>query len=331
MNSSKQESSHMTFLFTVVIILLVIITIVFLHNRTSTSIVPANPALSFSATPTPYSLPIKVSKSSPKFVVILQQLFRKRVELTDPTGIMETGQILAENEYFDLYAENDVLPVDAEWWQKESKEVYEYVSKRLDSTNPDRIAVIFVSPQSRICAPRGTTFFEQQPIIVIFADQETGKEQISAVFAHELGHVLVHQKYQNLNDLILDEGMATWAAGIYWDEWQGADFDFTVRTYLADGTYLPLYQNYYLDKAYDNKSSDCLLHRDILLTETACFLDYLIQKYGTDHLSMLLETQQPEQQNDHKIVYPSDFKDIYGLEFNQLEYEWLKSLLQPNQ
>lgn len=244
---------------------------------------------------------------------------------------METGQILAENKYFEFFGENDVLPVDLEWWQNESKEVYQYVSKRLDSTIPDRIAVIFVSPQSRICAPRGTTFFEQQPIIVIYADQDTGKEQILAVLAHELGHVLVHQKNQNLSDLILDEGMATWAAGVYWAEWQGADFDSAVRSFIADETYLPLTENYYLDKAYNDKSPDCLVHRDILLTETASFLDYLIQEYGFDQLSTLLNTKQPEQHNDHKLVYPSDFKDIYGLDFNQLEYEWLKTLFQSNQ
>ena len=245
---------------------------------------------------------------------------------------METGRILAENGYFEFYGENDNLPVDAEWWQNESKEVYEYVSKRLDSTIPDRLAVIFVSPQSRIYAPRGTTFFEQQPIIVIYADQETGKKQISAVFAHELGHVLVHQKYQNLNDLILDEGMATWAAGLYWDEWQGADFDSAVRSFITDKTYLPLTENYYLDKAYDNNSPNCLIHRDILLTETASFLDYLIRQYGIDRLSKLMNTKKPEFQNGQKsYYYPSDFLDVYNLEFNQLEYEWLKTLFQSIQ
>ena len=67
------------------------------------------------------------------------------------------------------------------------------------------------------------------------------------------------------------------------------------------------------------------------MTETASFLDYLIQQFGIDRLSTLLNSQQPEQQNSPKVVYPSDFKNVYGMEFNQLEYKWLKTLLQTNQ
>ena len=86
-----------------------------------------------------------------------------------------------------------------------------------------------------------------------------------------------------------------------------------------------------VDKAFDYKSPNCLIHRDILLTETASFLDYLIQHYSADQFSKLLNTKQPEYHNDQKVLYPSDFQDVYDLEFNQLEYNWLKSLFQTSQ
>ena len=287
--------------------------------------------ISFAATPTPYSLPTQAYDSPSYFTTVLGQLLDKREQYLDPSQITKDGQQQTENENFVLYSIDGFLPVDVQWWQEESQQVYEYVSKRVDETVSQRIIVTFVPPKGGNCAPRGTTFHEQPPVILVFANQDTPKEQLLAVLAHELGHVLIHKKYENLSDIALTEGMATWAAGDYWRGWKGADFNSGVRSFVENNTYLPLFQNYYLERAYDDKSPDCITHRDILLTETASFLDYLIQNYGTKQLSSLFDMQQPELKNDQRVVYPPGFKDVYGLEFNQLEYEWLKSLLQPSQ
>jgi hypothetical protein len=285
------------------------------------------PDLSFAATPTPQPLRTLAKESPSYFRTVLRQIFRRRGPSVDPFEILN-GQRQAEGEYLDLYTVNGYLPVDVKWWQKESKQVYEYVARRLDATAAQKAIVAFVPPKLGNCAPRGTTYHEQQPVIVIFADQSTSKQQIVAVLAHEIGHVLIHQKYEKLSDTALNEGMATWAAADYWKAWKGADFDSVVRSFIKDKTYLPLFQNYYLEKAYDEDSPDCITHRDILMSEMASFLEYLIQKDGTEKLSALFDMPQPEVTGARGIFYPPRFKMVYGLEFNQLEYGWLGSLLQ---
>lgn len=322
-----QKPSRKTVLYASIIVLSAIITIVLFRNRNDTSEFVS--PLTLSTPPTPYPLSTQVYDSPPYLITVIGEVFRKKEQL-NPSQIANDGQRQAENEYLDLYSENGYLPVDIQWWQKESKQVFEYVSKRLDATVSEKVIVIFVPPNSGNCAPRGTTFHEQQPIVVIFADKDTSKEQILGVLAHELGHVFIHQKYENLSDVALNEGMATWAAGNYWKGWKGLDFNSGVIAFVNDKTYLPLSQNFDMSKAYDNDSPDCIIHRDILLTELASFLDYLIQNYGLEKLSALFDVRQPELTNNQRIIYPPNFKDVYNLEFNQLEYEWLKTLFQPS-
>ena len=331
MNSLKIKPSK-KFLVSAGIILVLVCTVVLVLSNMNHAAEPSILlALSFSSTPTPLPLPTRIYHSPSYFITIFEQIFRKKNPSIDPSLIEEDGQLKAETAYFDLYAINDYLPVDIQWFQQKFDQVYEYVSARLGITISGKVIVTFVPPQSGECAPRGTTFQEQQPIIVVYANRSTSEEQILATLAHELGHVFIHQKYAGLSDVALSEGMATWAAGDYWEEWKGVDFNSGVKAFVNAGTYLSLYQNYDMGKAYDDKSSGCITQRDILLTEFASFLDHLIQKSGMVKLSALFNTRQPELVNNQRIIYPPDYKDVYGLEFNQLEYEWLKTLLQPGQ
>lgn len=291
---------------------------------------PIPSTYSFSTTPTPCPLPTKAHHSSFSIANFLDQIFGIRNQSTDPS-LIKKGQQEAENTHFELYSESNFLPVDILWWQRESEQVYDYVSSRLNATISEKVIVTFLPPQSGNCAPRGTTLHEQQPMIIVFTNQATSEEQILATLAHELGHVFLHQEYPNFSDVALTEGMATWAAGEYWRDWKGADFNSGVRTFISNGTYLPLYPNYDLWKAYDKKSPDCITHRDILLTEFASFLDFLLQNYGAEKLSALFDIRQPELVNNQRVVYSPNYRDVYGLEFNQLEYEWLKTLLDPGQ
>ena len=331
MNFLKSKPSKKLLVCASIILLLVSTVVLVLSNTNNAADTSIPLILSFSSTPTPYPLPTRVYRTPSYFTTIFEQIFGKRNRFINPSLIEEDGQPKAENAHFDLYAVNNYLPIDIQWFQKKFDQVYEFVSARLDITISDKVVVTFVPPQSGECAPRGTTFLEQQPIIVIYANRATSEEQILATLAHELGHVFIHQKYANLSDVALTEGMATWAAGDYWEEWKGVDFNFGVKAFINAGTYLPLYQNYYMEKAYDDNSSGCITQRDILLTEFASFLDYLTQNYGTVKLSILFNTRQPELVNNQRVVYPPNYRDVYGLEFNQLEYEWLKTLLQPNQ
>jgi len=326
----RQKPSKRTLIFTSIFLLLTSIPILVLTIKHIDSDIYTPPNLS-STIPTPYSLPTKVYGSPSFFITIFGQLFRKENESIDPNRIIQDGERVAENPYMDLYVVNDYRPVDIEWWKQESKLVYEYVSERFNTTLSNKVIVTFVPLRTGNCAPRGTTFHEQQSIIVIFASQETNHEQVLATLAHELGHVFIHNKYENLSDVALTEGLATWAAGDYWEAWKGYDFNSGVKAFIDSGTYLPLFSNFDMKIAYDNNSSKCIKNRDILLTETASFIDYLSQNYGVEKLSNLFDMKQPEVINNQRVVYPPDFKEVFGLELNQLEYMWLKSIYHTNQ
>jgi hypothetical protein len=282
--------------------------------------------LSVSLTPTPYPLPIKVYDQPSSLTIILGQIFGNKNKLTNPYKVIENGQIKLWDEHLDLYVQNDYFPVDTQWWQQESKQVYTYVSERLDATVSEKVIVTFMPQEPGNCTTRGTTFHEQQPIILIYANQDTSKDQILSALAHELGHVFIHKKFENLSDVALSEGMATWAAGNYWKAWKGMDFNTAVRSYITAKTYLPLFQNYDMRKAYDDEPG-CTTYRDILLTELSSFIDYLIRTYGIEKLLALLNVKQPELMNNKRIIYPPNFKAVYGFELNQLEQEWLRALL----
>ena len=326
MNLLQQKPSIKVVIFIAIFILLVCsVYFVFTQGMDNTSEINTDLYLSLSITPTPYPLPTKVYDSPSYLVTVLGQIFNKN-KLVNPSLIIQESQLCLSNEYLDLYMPTDQPSINTPWWQEESKQVFAYVSDRLGTVIDEKVAVVFVPPQTGNCAPRGTSYHEEQPIILIYADQDTSKEQILAVLAHELGHIFAHQTYENLNDVALNEGIATWAAKDYWEAWKGIDFDDSVRSYIADKIYLPLSQNYDLSRAYED-TEDCLTNRDILLTELAFFLDYLIEKYGFEKLSSLFDIQQPAFVNDQRIIYQPGYGDVYGAELNQLEYDWLRSLL----
>jgi hypothetical protein len=279
-----------------------------------------------STTPTPYPLPAEVYIQPSFLTTLWSQVFGSKKKLTNPDKIIANGQIKFSDERMDLYVRNGYFPVDARWWQPESGQVYEYVRARLDAAASEKVIVMFVPPEPGNCAPRGTTIQEEQPVILIYANQDTSKNQILATLAHELGHVFIHKKYPNLSDVALSEGMATWAAGDYWKAWKGVDFNAAVRSYSTGKTYLSLFQNYDMKKAYADMPG-CITYRDMLVTEFASFIDYLIQTYGIEKLPVLFDVQQPEIINNRRIVYPPNFKVVYGFELNQLEQEWLRNLL----
>jgi hypothetical protein len=204
MNFLKHKLSSKTIIYASIVFMLTSMIVVFLFNTNNISDITISPDLLFSITPTPYPLPTQAYNSPSYFTTIFGQIFGKGNQSVDPSQIATDGQQQVGNQYLDLYSKNDYLPVDIQWWQKESKQVYEYVNQRFGATVSEKVIVTFVPQKSGNCAPRGTTFHEQRPIIVIFANQGTSKEQILAVLAHELGHVFIHQKYENLSDVALN-------------------------------------------------------------------------------------------------------------------------------
>jgi hypothetical protein len=276
-------------------------------------------------TPAPDPLPTTVYRQPSYLAKIIDQVFGNSNRLPNPDQVMADGQKVAESVHLEFYMEKNYAPVDIAWWQQQAEQIYGDVSERTDTSISTKIIVAFLKPHTGNCAPRGITYREQEPMILIFADQETSREQVLATFAHELGHAFLHQKFEGSGDTALNEGLATWAAGNYWQTWKGASFDENVRLYINNGTYLPLFQNYDLSQVYED-TPGCLNRRDTLLTELASFMEYLIRTYGIDKMDELFNVQQPELAESQYIIYPPDYKGVYGFEFNQLEAAWVISL-----
>jgi len=280
---------------------------------------------SFSVTPTPYSLPVRSYKQTS----FLENLISKfSTLLHGPNMLIESSnndRNVGRTEHFILFTRGNDL--DLSWFIAEIEQIYDYENSRLNTSLSEKIIIIFSTPESGFCAPRGVTYFDNQTMIFVFADQNTSKEQILATFAHELGHVFIHHIYPNLSDISLNEGMATWFAGKYWETWKGNSLGDEVRSFINEQSYLPLYLNQDMSQAYE-RSKDCLQNRDILLTEFASFIDFLIREYGIERLSSLYNIQQPETIGSQRFVYPPDYQGIYGLELNQIEQKWLHSIIE---
>lgn len=130
--------------------------------------------------------------------------------------------------------------------------------------------------------------------------------------------------------------MATWAAGSYWTDWHGfTSLNEMVKDYLQKSAYLPIYQNTDLEGTQPagpmpestlpgpSIQGDCLARRDILYSEWAAFIDFLMRQFGMEKLEALFKSSRAEKINTDTIIYPPDYQGIYGSALNQLEAEWL--------
>jgi hypothetical protein len=160
------------------------------------------------------------------------------------------------------------------------------------------------------------------------------------------------------------EGLATWAAGKYWEAWQKVTPTEMVRSYQREKRYIPLADHYKEDLKTPNNTSDCLAQRDLAYASWASFLDFLINKYGMEKLRQLLgplETEVTGQfgQTGRLIRIPDgpnfdpklaelfgfvtvdatqidvvqglyqpdpDFQKAYGITLTELEKTWLEQL-----
>jgi len=278
------------------------------------------------ATPTAFPLPTQVFPMIPPSDVVEPESFPP-----------EIGELVAETNHLLIHSKYGYFPVNRERFVLEAEEVFDYVSTRLQATADLKIPVLFEppTPSPLGCPTRGATLTapvpdeDTVPIIIIYADTNTSHEQVLGVLAHEIGHALQYTgSKQRLGhtDLALNEGLATWAAGQYWNNWKGiADFDTGVRTYFEGAKYLSLHENYDLQIAYSGEH--CLESRDILYSEWASFIDFLLSEYGVERFEVLLGSptiKEAELPTGTVMQFiPADFESVYGLALNQLEAMWL--------
>ena len=242
-------------------------------------------------------------------------------------------QKIGETEHFVYYAQNNYVPVDFEQWKQESEQIYQYVSQRVNATGQQKIEVAFHQPQQEACPICGLASPSDPPQVLIFADQNSSIDYLHAVLAHELGHAIPAEGYKGglPNDISLTEGLATYAAGKYWDAWQNQpSMDALIRSYIQAGKYVPLPQITDLPQVYPwqpGSSENCLERRDQLYSEWGDFIGFLVDRYGWDPVHQLFKSARTERQGGLVTEYPSDYQKVFGLTLNQLEVAWLKSVM----
>jgi hypothetical protein len=233
-------------------------------------------------------------------------------------------QEVAETEHFVFRAEDGFPREHAEFLSGEAEELLEYVSGRLEGSLDEQITVT-VRQRAEIACPARGIFMRMagEPQIVVFSTESSDMDELRGILAHEIAHA-----FSSATHLVHLEALATWGAGAYWAAWKdAASVHDVVRSYIAAGDYLPLHENEELLSVMPEQASeDCLRHRDILYTEWASFLGYLMESYGEEKLQAL--TLPPARQvNENEVVLePPDYEGVYGMSLEELEEEWLAML-----
>lgn len=226
-------------------------------------------------------------------------------------------------EYLDITAHSPGFASDLEQVRQHGDAILEYVSQRVGASVPTPVKISFEPPQQRSCPVRATanTISGQ---ITMFVPKDIAPKELRALLAHEFGHVVDTQVLRLRAATVgLLEGFATWSAGKYWYEWKGArSFAGLARKYLKNGTYIALEKFPHLKIAYPPVGgSSCVKNRDILYTEWASFVNFLIRQYGMQRLVQLMATPPIKEEGEPS---PSpDYQGVYGHTLQQLVKTWL--------
>jgi hypothetical protein len=243
-----------------------------------------------------------------------------------------------ESAHFEFSGSLGDTPADTRALRERFEEIFEAVTERLGVSLNYAVTVTFAAPNPGPCRSRGATMVppvgsenDFPPRIFIFADGNTDPKEISAIWAHELGHAHQFSVVDGGRSVgsIFTEGFATWAAGPYWLEWQGAtSFQSLVASYIAAGTYLPLHENAFLDTLSEDAVSrfgdDCLRRRDVIYSEWAAFIEHLVEEHGRERLYSLFQTPPLVSVEEHTRFTQPNFPAVYGSSLERLEAEWLE-------
>ncbi len=289
---------------------------------TSTAVVAAPSA---SITPTVRATPIPTSPATSN------PLAGVRIRGMSGPGAQAPAQVIATSARFQYLSTGGQMSVPLPQLQSKAEEIWAYVADRLGATVSSPIQLGFAEPAGSRCAVRGLTVYIT-PTITIFANTGTDPRQVWGVLAHEVGHAVHFQGFPDgpKGDTVITEGLATWAAGKYWEEWQGGSPDANVRAFRQAGTLMPLYEAVAAlqDAGVSVTSPQGVCMRDIAYNEWGSFVGYLIGQGGMAKLRALWESAPPPTGNPADLAKPTlDYQGIYGLKLDQLEQAWLAALL----
>lgn len=228
-----------------------------------------------------------------------------------PTPVMQISaraQPVADGR-FEVVVADTVYPGQLPAVQSAFAEAFSYVSGRFTGDTPlsapPFLASIALDPE---CELHGITYPDER-IVQVFSCTDIALDRATAIMAHEFVHQLEYDRYgpPHLNaDVILSEGVATWAAGRYWLGGQ-ADFRSFVRAQRQRGTLLPL---------ATNPAEHGPATLNALYYQWASFVEFLLQRDGRAAFDRLYLT-------GDFAPGSSDYAGIYGKTLDELEREWL--------
>lgn len=266
-------------------------------------------------TATPVTPGVPTPTAAPSAEGFLNQYMPRRVKV-------------AETEHFIFYAQDNYFPVDKTWWIQQAEIIYDYDVQRLNGAQvKHKISIGFMPPDKRSCPVRGLASYDENPVILVYADQNSTQTYLLSVLAHETGHAISYEFPEGIPGAsALAEGIASYTAGKYWAAWFDVpSIDDLVRKYIKEGQYEPISQNYDMHGLYpwqNGTGPECIARRDKVYSEWASFLGYLIDTYGWDKAHQLFDVK-TEVKDGKEITYPPDYQGIYGKALNQLEQDWL--------
>lgn len=156
----------------------------------------------------------------------------------------------------------------------------------------------------------------EPPLVRIFVEQDTSREQVLAAMAHELAHLLARQRLGEGGGLLLNEGLATWAGAPGWLAWHGwHSLEDAVRGFRREGHYVPLERGERALRTPAPSVQTCLETRDVVYTEWAGFVDWLLARQGWPGLTRLWRGE--------------SFREAQGAPLEELEALWLEELERP--
>jgi hypothetical protein len=199
-----------------------------------------------------------------------------------------------------LYAnEREQLRVDVE-------QALAYAANRFGSGLKTSVIASVVRDDS--CSLHGIAYTDVRNVQVFTCDS-IARSQAVAILAHEFTHQLAQDRYGPAHlhaDLILSEGVATWAAGRYW---LGGKPDF--RSYVRDQRRAGV--SYPLATHYEGQGVGVM---NALYYQWASFVEFLVGTYGREAFDRLYVSGAGDPGS-------ADYAGVYGKGLPELEQEWL--------
>lgn len=212
---------------------------------------------------------------------------------------------LSRHDRFDPLVQNGLYSDQLTYLDSDIHQAFEYVSKQFTVRNPSRFKAAFVIGEN--CVLHGITR-PDEGVAQVYTCNNIPRSKAIGIMAHELAHQLQFEQYEaaHLNaDLLLTEGMATWAAGKYWVG-EHADFRSYVNASSASEPLVPL---------STPVGREDYVKMNKLYYQWASFVEFLIETYGRDKFDQLYVT-------GNLTVGSAAYTQVYGKDLQELERDW---------